>query len=169
VRLCTKCGRTLPEECFPYYATPNWCKECKNEYDRQYKKRRRESSADSYRSDEMQRARTYYHSIGQKRRDDRLGKYKTPCAKCGETRIYCLAFHHIDPKTKLFCIGGGTKKVDDEALIAEEVKKCVCLCENCHREYHHFYGHRPKDTRAALEEYLGMKLPTFEEKENENA
>lgn len=130
---------------------------------------KKRKTSPNYVASEKARARAYYHSVGQQQRDDRLGRYKTPCAKCGETRKYCISFHHIEPKTKLFCIGGGTRKNDDESMIAEEVKKCVCLCENCHREYHHFYGHRPKDTRAALEEYLGMKLPTFEEKENENA
>ena len=30
---------------------------------------------------------------------------KTPCAKCGEERIRCLSFHHINPNEKEFTIG----------------------------------------------------------------
>lgn len=81
-----------------------------------------------------------------------LDDLKTPCRKCGETRLYILDFHHIDPKEKEFSvadvIGRGNKS------IAEEAKKCICLCANCHREFHHRYGRKMKEPKAALEEYL---------------
>jgi len=135
---------------------------------KRWRDKKRKTSPD-YVSSEKARARAYYHSTGQQQRDDRMAKYKTPCLKCGETRVYCICFHHVDPHYKTFNIGGGTPKNADEQSIADEVSKCVCLCHNCHKEFHHFYGNRMKHPREALEEYLGMKLPTFEEKENENA
>jgi hypothetical protein len=76
-----------------------------------------------------------------------------------------LCFHHIDPQQKTFNIGCGTPKISLEEDIANEVKKCVCLCHNCHKEFHHFYGNRMKHPRESLEEYLGMKLPIYEGKE----
>lgn len=61
--------------------------------------------------------------------------FKTNCAKCGETRKYLLDFHHINPKEKEFTIGKLHK--GDKELIKKEIEKCICLCANCHREYHH--------------------------------
>lgn len=164
---CHRCGCFLTAE-NKYRGTNCLCKECHNAMGREYKKRRRSDANDTYRHDEIKRAHKYYRTTGQARRDDRMAKYKTACLKCGETRVYCLCFHHIDPKQKKFNIGGGTAKIALEEDIANEVKKCVCLCQNCHKEFHHFYGNRMKHPREALEEYLEMKLPIPEEKENKN-
>ena len=161
---CHRCGCFLTAE-NKYRGTNCLCKECHNAIGREYKKRRRNDANDTYRHDEIKRAHKYYRTTGQTRRDDRMAKYKTACLKCGETRVYCICFHHVDSRYKTFNIGGGTPKNDDEQMIADEVRKCVCLCENCHREFHHFYGHRMKHPREALEEYLGMKLPIYEGKE----
>lgn len=84
-------------------------------------------------------------------------KWKRPCEKCGESRLYLIQFHHIDPSTKSFCIGANatSKKAN---LLEAEVKKCVCLCSNCHDEFHYLYGAKPKDPVGSLEEYLGRKV-----------
>lgn len=84
-------------------------------------------------------------------------KWKHPCEKCGEDRLYLIQFHHIDPGTKSFCIGASATSRQDAALEAE-VKKCVCLCSNCHDEFHYFYGGNPEHPVEALEEYLGRKV-----------
>lgn len=92
-------------------------------------------------------------------RDKRVAfnqKWKRPCEKCGENRLYLIQFHHIDPSTKLFCIGASAASRTDESLEAE-VKKCVCLCSNCHDEFHFLYGRNPKDPVESLKEYLGEK------------
>lgn len=77
---------------------------------------------------------------------------KTKCLKCGESRKYVLDFHHIDPSTKSFTIGR-IKKSSLEA-IENEIDKCIVLCANCHREFHHIneeYG-------VSLEDYLNQKI-----------
>ena len=57
------------------------------------------------------------------------------CFRCGYDRcLRALDFHHIDESTKLFGIGACSNK--DLDLMIEEVKKCVLLCSNCHRELH---------------------------------
>ena len=63
-----------------------------------------------------------------------------------------LDFHHVDPSQKEFTIIDGYRNSDDK-LIAE-IEKCVCLCANCHREFHHFYGLQPDNPIEALDEYL---------------
>lgn len=64
----------------------------------------------------------------------------TDCIICGfpKEKRNAIHFHHIDPKEKDTTIGlmiQRIKKYPDEVLI-KEVKKCVCMCANCHMLYH---------------------------------
>lgn len=102
----------------------------------------------------MERTKDYRSQKGKARRLEFNAKWKHPCEKCGEDRLYLIQFHHIDPKTKVFCIGAYADNKSEEEL-AKEVKKCVCLCSNCHDEFHYFYGNTPKFHVEALKEYLG--------------
>jgi len=59
------------------------------------------------------------------------------CKECGEDNIFVLCFHHKNSadKDKRF----GTKSVFFEyrwSIVEAELKKCILLCNNCHREYH---------------------------------
>lgn len=76
-----------------------------------------------------------------------------PCIKCGETREYVIDFHHIDPSKKSFTVRSGKRRSVES--LAEELKKCICLCKNCHTEFHHLYGLTPEKPVEALTEYLG--------------
>lgn len=56
------------------------------------------------------------------------------CLICGYDRyVGGLAFHHLDPTTKLT---GLAQKGTALAIkrLREEAKKCVLLCHNCHAE-----------------------------------
>ena len=83
-----------------------------------------------------------------------LYELKTPCAKCGESRPYVIDFHHINPNEKRFNISTRATHYSVNT-VREEVKKCVCLCRNCHIEFHHFYGNKPKSPVESLSKYLG--------------
>ncbi len=69
---------------------------------------------------------------------DELNAYKATqkCVKCGENRFYVLDFHHIDPNTKINTIAKLSTHSNPEA-VKNEIQKCVCLCANCHREFHY--------------------------------
>lgn len=59
------------------------------------------------------------------------------CQRCGYNKCSnALEFHHKDPSQKdaalSFMLVGAPNR---DRLIAE-LKKCVLLCANCHREYH---------------------------------
>lgn len=99
--------------------------------------------------------KNYYKERGMDKKR-KVDTYKTPCAKCGESRLYVIDFHHIDPSTKSFTIGDLYRGNDKK--IAAEVSKCVCLCSNCHREFHYLYGIVPQDPVNELEKYLGVKF-----------
>lgn len=73
---------------------------------------------------------------------------KTPCVKCGENRIRCISFHHINPKEKDFTIG--TLRKSNFNKIKSEIDKCICLCLNCHHEFHYLNN----STGISLDEYL---------------
>lgn len=96
---------------------------------------------------------TKQNQLNRQKTIDFVNSLKTPCVKCGESRFYIIDFHHIDNKTKEFGIsrsirGRGRK------VIEKEVQKCVCLCRNCHTEFHYIYGNIPKNPIEDLRSYL---------------
>jgi hypothetical protein len=56
------------------------------------------------------------------------------CAICGyDKHLGVLDFHHVDPLLKTFAIsGGGLSR--SWTSIENELKKCILVCANCHRE-----------------------------------
>ena len=59
------------------------------------------------------------------------------CAICNYNRcVEALEFHHIDPTEKELNLGGvrGNPKAWETIII--ELRKCILLCSNCHREVH---------------------------------
>lgn len=89
------------------------------------------------------------------RRREWMESLKTPCEKCGEKRHYVIHWHHIDPAKKVFALSSGCTQAKERIL--KEQEKCVCLCANCHTEFHHIYGLTPEEPKQALEEYLGKE------------
>lgn len=77
---------------------------------------------------------------------------KTECCKCGEDRPWVIQFHHVNPADKLFNISSSMSR--GRSAIWKEACKCVCLCSNCHDEFHHFFGLQPTNPVEALDEYL---------------
>ncbi len=65
-----------------------------------------------------------------------LQEYKNTmqCVVCGENENCCLEFHHTDPSVKEFTIGRAMARNWESIL--QEIKKCVCLCSNCHKKVH---------------------------------
>lgn len=58
------------------------------------------------------------------------------CSECGYAKcIAALDFHHTDSTTKDSTVKDmmGSASWD---RIKKELKKCVILCSNCHREHH---------------------------------
>ena len=127
-KICSKCGRELPlSEYHKNGFKPSgeqkyrgYCKQCANELE---KKRYRQKKAF-------------------------INNNKRMCKKCGDTRVYVLEFHHIDPSKKDFTIGR-VKKGSFE-VIQKEIDKCIVLCANCHREFHYLADYE----NITLEDYL---------------
>ena len=52
--------------------------------------------------------------------------------KCGAA----LEFHHVDKEEKTDSISAMINRDKSMSEILEEIKKCIILCANCHRELH---------------------------------
>ena len=108
-----------------------------------------------FKSDGSQKYRGYCKTCANKRETERywekrefIDTYRTVCAKCGESRSHVLDFHHRNPKEKEFTIGQLRK--GSQEVLQKEISKCVCLCANCHRDFHYL----EKLTNITLDEYL---------------
>lgn len=128
-KICTKCGKELPIEDF------NW---------RNKEKGTRRSECKTCHTDFMKEV---YEN---KKKTVSEIKKNLKCAKCGEEREYCLDFHHIDPNEKENTIARMTSNNYRLDTVLNEIKKCIVLCSNCHREFHYFQ----EEDGITIEEYL---------------
>lgn len=155
---CGRCGEIKPLSEFTKNKSRKdglsvYCKSCIKEIYPGYKKKYYEQHPDTFKNHyhdnkerELQHNKNY-----RKSRLELLWSLKTPCAKCGEERKCSIHFHHIEPNEKSISLSHGSV---GKKKIIEEVKKCICLCANCHEEFHYLYGHKPEHPVEALEEYL---------------
>lgn len=102
-----------------------------------------------------QKYRGYCKTCANKRESERywekkafVESQKQKCAKCGDTRVYVLDFHHRDPTQKDFTIC--QYKRGSQETIQKEIDKCIVLCANCHREFHYL----EKQNNITLDQYL---------------
>ena len=66
-----------------------------------------------------------------------IQSFDKKCGICDYNRCQgALELHHLDPSEKEFSIGKIRACPKSWKKIVEELRKCVLLCANCHREYH---------------------------------
>ncbi|ATI16609.1 hypothetical protein [Salmonella phage LVR16A] len=59
------------------------------------------------------------------------------CEVCGYSKCKAaLDFHHLDPSEKDFNLARITSTNMAKDKVIAELRKCVLLCSNCHREHH---------------------------------
>ena len=159
MKVCTKCGITKDESEFGKRSDrksglTSACKECMRKYEHEYRAKN-PHKAKEYRDKNSEKL-IEYRKQSFKEYQDFLNTLKSPCVKCGESRPWVIQFHHINPKTKSFEL---SQKHGKESVL-KEVKKCVCLCSNCHDEFHWFFGKNPEEPFESLCEYLG-NVPSY--------
>ena len=118
-----------------------YCKDCRHKKTRQYyrdNKEKMQSQSLNWKKIQKEKINEYKDSIN--------------CSKCGENRNWLLDFHHLDPSKKDFQISQGESKGWDK--VQKEIKKCVPLCSNCHRDFHYL----EKINKITIKEYLKQKL-----------
>ena len=132
-KFCPKCEKHLEFDKFYYHPTKKklngWCKNClyKSQKTR-WKDRRRKA----------------VQLLGGK------------CEKCGYNRnLAALEFHHVEPAKKEFNWNKlrGMRWKD----IVRELKKCILLCSNCHKELHWPQWSNPHVSKLCDNVYLNAE------------
>lgn len=126
----------------------------KREWRAKNKKRARDYNAQYYQKHKDEKKaynKTYYKSYREANKDLLNAKAKQKaiaritelkeflggkCRYCGSSEH--LHFHHIDNSTKEFNIGNSLNFRYDRLL--NEAKKCILLCDACHRALHKIIG-----------------------------
>ena len=87
------------------------------------------------------------------------------CGICGYDKcVAALEFHHLDPSEKDSQLStGNTRKWE---YIVPELRKCVCLCSNCHREVHANVLNIPDSITKFNENYTEWKYLNISKKSN---
>lgn len=120
-RICNNCGVAYQH----YGQKTCLCRSCKREYDREYHKARSiEKKSHKYITQKIRR-RAIVQSVV-----DYLKLH--PCEECGESRIPCLQFDHLDQSNKYSPVSNLIKNAYSLIKIMEEIEKCRVLCANCH-------------------------------------
>ena len=156
---CSRCGEVKSISEFHKNASRKdgfamYCKSCTREIYPDYKKKYRAKKTEAYVNDYKNHRDRKLNDVRkyQASRLELLWSLKTPCVKCGEERKCSIHFHHIDPSQKTVALSRGSL---GKTRMVEEAKKCICLCANCHEEFHYIYGHQPENPVEALKKYLG--------------
>lgn len=79
------------------------------------------------------------------------------CQICDYNKCYsALELHHINPNEKDFSFGSIMARPRKINLLVDELKKCILLCANCHREIHNYVVELP-EKYATLDEVFFLR------------
>ncbi len=142
LKQCIDCKSNKDLNGFPFDKSRNRylsvCKKCTAIRTENY----RQTHKDKWRAD------TKKHSI---KRKNAIDEWKSKgCTKCRDKRHYIIDAHHLDPAKKNFSIGTSIRGISVTKL---ELKKCIPLCSNCHREFHYL----EKQNNITIEKYLASQ------------
>ena len=138
MKTCIDCKKELELELFPFDKSRNRylsvCKKCTAIRTEKY----RQNNKDKWRDNTKKHSEKYKTLIE---------NWKScGCQKCGDKRSYVIEAHHIDPTQKDFSIGTSMRGIK---ITEQELKKCIPLCANCHKEFHY------------LERQIGMNITEY--------
>ena len=130
-KVCTKCKQSLPLSAF------RWKNKNENRRHSQCKNCQKAQEKIHYRESKERQLNVRETADQQKQTNlSIIANFKLGgCCKCGEKRQHVLDCHHIKDSGKTDTINHMSKSASPETLRAE-LEKCVCLCANCHRDFH---------------------------------
>ena len=86
---------------------------------------------------------------------------------CGyKKNIQALEMHHINPDEKDFTFSN-TKEYHNWEELSSEMKKCILLCANCHREVHYPLEGEVFNLQSSYDETKGKEISLEIQKEKE--
>ncbi len=127
----------IKEQRKEYYSKPEVIARRKK-YSEQYNKKNKDKIKEKqrkYREENIKELKEKRREFREKNKEILIKPFNGKCQKCGYNKcISALEFHHKNPKEKEMNID--CEKESIEKLL-EEIKKCILLCANCHRELHY--------------------------------
>jgi len=80
------------------------------------------------------------------------------CSLCDyNTCFNALELHHLDPAEKEFSFGSIRANAKSWDRIVEELRKCILVCSNCHKEIHAGISNVPLDALKFDETFADYK------------
>ena len=144
--VCSKCKEEKPKQAFHnnkrrHNGKSAYCISCDKERKKAYLQT--EKGREASRKRQEKHRQNNPESVkkatirNRKKKQDLVDNYKsTGCCICGYNRcLQALDLHHMNPLVKEDTVSNLIFSSGIERL-EEEVKKCVVLCANCHREHH---------------------------------
>lgn len=149
MKKCSKCKETKELSSFNKHSArkdglQTFCRDCERMRKKKYYQEHPEKFL-KYNQKKRQRAKTWLNGY----------KASHPCVVCGESCIPCLDFHHIHDKVS----GIGAILCEQRSIpkLAEEIKKCVVLCANCHRKLHAGLIQLPATVQSGVDAALSRR------------
>jgi len=105
------------------------------EYRLQNIEKERQDDRDYYRKNKGNENSPRNKRMARNRKFVRDYKQTLCCVDCGMTNWLCFDFHH-EGDDKINTIASMSNRGYSIARIQNELKKCICLCANCHRIRH---------------------------------
>ena len=147
-KICTKCKIDKPLDMFSYNRgkpRPR-CKECRvkeasNYYRNNLEDRKKYHKKRLKKLYQNDNTRIRLNQISSNSRKKKIVRYrefmKTKiCSKCGFNDYRALQWHHRNPSEKSFTVASQVSHTNWDKLMSE-IRKCDCLCANCHFILHH--------------------------------
>lgn len=130
--VCVSCKEDKPEDAFNWKNRLNgvkqaFCRECYKGYKRRHYQKNKETVI----------AKSVTRNAANRKLFQEW-KASLACSLCHEAEEACLDFHHVDPKEKDFNISALATQSMASSTFADELKKCVVLCKNCHTKVHKY-------------------------------
>ena len=142
MKICIDCKTEKSFENFSYDKSRNRylsvCKPCTAIRTEAY----RQNNKDKWRESSKRHSKKYKQLI--------IEWKSQGCQKCGETRPHTIDAHHTNPEEKEFMVGTVMRGIE---ITKEELKKCIPLCSNCHRDFHYL----EKKDGINIKEYVNLK------------
>lgn len=95
----------------------------------------------------------------QRTKDRIVESFGGKCNICSYNKCAAaLELHHLDPSKKNFSFGSVRADPKKWDVIVEELRKCIMLCANCHRELHFGIINLPENLVFFNEDFVKYKL-----------
>lgn len=124
MKICSRCKESLPLTDFNKAKSRKdgyntFCRKCNSDYLKEHYNKNKQYYVDKANRQKRKVRKAIYDYL------------KSQSCDCGEDRVECLQFHHVDSTTKEFTLSSCYHRYGLNRLMLE-IQKCKVVCANCH-------------------------------------